>query len=298
MEVFMSINKMYFSLSPNKQDIDIILTMKPKNILMSYAQWKNKKGDKSLKNTVKLFWKNDYYTNIMLDSGAYNFINDTQDISFLNIIKHTVDKAYYEDYDNDFLSYKDCLMYHINLIKDNELSLYYENKNEEKLLSSYPNLIEYLYFVKENKEYVNYIVALDDILNDNNSKDNWILMKYFFDDIIPTFHYGEDFDMLRFYNSQDIKHIGLGGIVYAKKNKVSLKDRVKWINECISICKNKKLHLFGCQDKNVLNKCNLYSADGTAWIRSAGFKHKIYNKTKFELACENIIRHQSIAKEE
>lgn len=283
--------KMYFSLAPNKLDVEVVLKTRPKNILVSYALWSKQNGKYKLKNIIKRFWDNNYYPNVMLDSGAYSFRNDSQECSFLSLIAPIVNDVYYNsELSSEFNSYEDCLKYYIELINNYELDIYYYDGLNEKLLSSYPNLLDYLDYISINSEYIDYIVSLDDINSGQLSKDNWYVIKCFFENAIPTFHFGEDFGILDYYINNKAAYIGLGGLVAAKKRKIPFKDIISWINNCSLRCAGVKTHLFGCQDSRILNKVCISSADGASWIITPSKKYKKLNKSKFELACEEIRR--------
>ena len=288
----MSLNKMYFALSPNKLDISIIMKMRPKNILISYAVWCKQNGKNKLSDIVQYFWDNSYHPNIILDSGAYTFRNDSQESSFLSYIEPMVFASYYDNnLENcEFDSYEDCLLFYIDLIRNKELDVYYDDYN---LLKDYPNFLKYIDFIEDNKEYINYIIALDDINNEKISKDNWFVLQCFFKDVIPTFHYGENLDTLDYYINNNAKYIALGGVAVAKKNGASFKNIINWVNDCALRCPDKKLHLFGCQDGRILKNVAVYSADGTSWIISAGKKYKKLNMNKFDLDCDYIKKYEN-----
>ena len=284
------IDKMYFSLAPNKVDIDIIMNERPQNILVSYALWSKEKGKNKLSNIVRYFWKNKYYPNIMLDSGAYSFRGDSQERSFLDIISPFVYEVLL-DYDlgKEFRTFDDCLTYYIDLIVDKEIDHYWTNKdNLETHLKNYPNLLDFLEFIFINRYYIKHIVSLDDIYSDKISIDNWAVIKTYFENAIPTFHYGEPFNVLGFYVAYGATYIGLGGIALAKSNGAKFKDIIEWINTCTEKYPTIKFHLFGCQDYRIIDYISVHSADGAAWIISAAMKSRKTGKSKFDLACENI----------
>jgi len=287
----MGLNKMYFALAPNKLDISVILETKPKNILLSYALWHKQNGKNKLSNVIEMFWDNNYYPNIILDSGAYTFRNDTPNHSLLSLIKPVVSEIYYNSLDlhNEFTSFEECLAYHINLVRNNELDIYFYDSNfNERLLIDYPHFFKYLDFIDENKKYIDHIIALDSIGNEEISRDNWFITKLFFENAIPTYHYNGDIEFLDFYIKNKAEYIALGGVAIAKKNGVKYKNIISWINMCSLKFPTGKFHIFGCQDDRILSNTTIYSADGTSWIMSAAKKHKKLGVTKFELACENI----------
>ena len=284
------IDKMYFSLAPNKLDIDIIMNERPQNILVSYALWSKEKGKNKLSNIVKYFWKNKYYPNIMLDSGAYTFRGDSQKHSFLDLISPYVYEIFF-DYDlgKEFKTFGDCLVYYIDLIVNKEIDHYWTNKQGVEVnLKDYPNLLDFLEFISINRHFVKQIVSLDDINSDKMSLDNWIVIRNYFDNTVPTFHYGESFETLDLYVIYGATYIGLGGIALAKSSGAKFKDIIGWINKCTERHPTVKFHLFGCQDYRIINHISIHSADGASWIISAAMKSCKSEKSKFELACENI----------
>lgn len=302
----MSLEKMYFALAPKNCDVSAVMEMRPKNLLLSYALWAKEKYKYKLSNIVEGFWKENYHPNIMLDSGAYSFRDDSQEYSFLSLIMPIVYEVYCDnnfELNSGFDSIEDCLVYYIELIQNNELKLYYSDLEcEKKLLKDYPNFLAYLNFIQENYKYIDTIVALDDVNNEKNSKDNWYITKLFFENAIPTFHYKEDISTLEYYINNGASYVGLGSIAIEKKKPgVVFKDLIEWINNCSFRYPCTKFHIFGCQDNKLLNKSIAYSADGTAWIKNAGQKAKKLKelsefnnlefdsvRAKFEFACEEI----------
>lgn len=81
---------------------------------------------------------------------------------------------------------------------------------------------------------------------------------------------------------------------FYKKGGPGIKQKViYWVNEILYRYPNIKFHLFGSQDNQILDKLlpNIYSADGSAWIRSAGFRYdRKIEGDKLRKAIENITR--------
>lgn len=87
--------------------------------------------------------------------------------------------------------------------------------------------------------------------------------------VIPTFHYGENFNQLHTIcnycdDKGGVTYIGIGGIAPIKNTSI----RDAFLQECFDIIpSDMKVHLFGVSDLALLNKyySRVYSADSSTW---------------------------------
>ena len=96
------------------------------------------------------------------------------------------------------------------------------------------------------------------------------------DKCVVTFHFGEDYDMLRqILNFQDdygkVVYMALGGLARA-----SAEDRIVFIERCYEIIKechreDLQIHLFGVTDMSLCERFGASSVDSTTWVRAASF---------------------------
>lgn len=131
---------------------------------------------------------------------------------------------------------------------------------------------KYILFIKENKKYFEAITSLDVIGNEIKSKENFIKMKKEGCDVIPCFHCGESFELLKFY-ADNCNYIGLGGMV-----NVNYKQRRHFLSKCFQMFPDNskiKFHGFGVTDIKLLLEFPFYSVDSTALLRS-GINRSIF----------------------
>lgn len=275
------LDKMFFSLSPNKADCEAIRRAKPKHILMSYGTWKdNKSGAYEFGNFIESLWVEDYKPLIMLDSGAYSF--STQDLkTSLEEYREGIEDTYEED-----MSLED-------LIYDFNRSSYYGGFDIEE--GTGYEVIDYILFIYKNSKYIDYVVSLDDIYNEKTSLENFLFYKGIGVSTIPTYHIGDSEELLKRYIEEGATYIGLGGLVpFIKNGGPGIKQKaIYWVNEILYKYPDIKFHLFGTQDNQILDKLlpNLCSADGTAWIFTAGCRYdRNIEGDKIRKAVENILR--------
>lgn len=154
---------------------------------------------------------------------------------------------------------------------------------------------DYLKFIKEVDEYVDYFVALDviptlgtarevknSISVEDSSELSWKNYLYMIEKvdnpkkIIPVFHGGEDFkwlkNMLEFRdkNGEYIDYIGLA------VGDGSKAGREQWFNQCFKIINsssnpNVKTHAFGMTETSLLEKFPFTSSDSTSYVKQGAF---------------------------
>jgi len=122
---------------------------------------------------------------------------------------------------------------------------------------------EYIEFIKLKKCKI--YAGLDVIGDAEKTKKNILYMKKNgLNEVLPTFHYGEDFKYFEYY-LKEFDYIALGGLVKHKSERIKIK---KWFNLCFSYLKkfkNKKIHGFGVTNWEYLCSYPFYSVDSTSW---------------------------------
>lgn len=273
------LNKMFFSLSPQRPDIAAIKTTKPKNLLLSYSTWKDQHGMYKFDTFVESLWKDGYKPTIILDSGAFTFSSKDIDIS-LNDYREGIEDTYERE-----LSIEELAFDYLQGLFTGGVDINVMDQDE---------MLNYIVFIYQNYKYIDFVVSLDHFTDSNISMDNYKFLKGIGIKSIPTFHIGEDVAVLEEYIRLGADYIGLGGIVPFKlKGGKGVNSKITtWINNTIRNHIDTKFHLFGCQDPKILDNClpNLYSSDGAAWIISAGNKYnrEIGIDDKIRLAVMNI----------
>jgi hypothetical protein len=148
------------------------------------------------------------------------------------------------------------------------------------------NLYDYIKFIKDNKNYIDYYAVLDDIQNPDKTLENQKIMERQGLNPIPCFHYGEDVKYLNYYiNNYD--YIALGGMV-----PFSNKYLIIWLDNLFfnHICDKqgfpiKKIHGFGMTSFKLLMRYPWYSVDSTAWVmcsRYGGFHMPVFKNEMFD----------------
>lgn len=110
----------------------------------------------------------------------------------------------------------------------------------------------------------NYKVGLDVIGDGPASLANNLKMKSLGLEVIPVFHYGEDFEILKEYKTQ-FPYLGIGG----RPQQKDLRER--WLDQCFARVYPAKIHLFGCGEFSLLKKWPFYSADTASWFTGASY---------------------------
>lgn len=101
---------------------------------------------------------------------------------------------------------------------------------------------EYIKFVNEHMDVVDYYVALDVIRDGPASYDNYLKMKDAGLKPMPVHHLGDDIEYLKKY-CKDSDYVGIGG---ATRLKTSQRQLFNYVNLMLDVIpKTKKVHLFG-----------------------------------------------------
>jgi len=136
------------------------------------------------------------------------------------------------------------------------------SKNEEI------DLQNYMKYIKENINFIEYFVVLDEIGNPEKTYENYKIMKNNNLNPKPVFHYGSKRKWLEKYIKEENENfILLGGVAKMNKNKL-IKN---WVNRLCYKYNNVKFHLLGKTNHNIINNCPIYSSDSSAYIMGAVF---------------------------
>jgi hypothetical protein len=275
------LRKMYFSLSPKRPDIEAVRKARPKNLLLSYALWKNQNGIYKFGSFVESLWADGYRPTIILDSGAFSFSSKEVDIS-LSDYRYRIEDTFERELTAE------------ELALDYLQAIYYGGIDMEEDEEDGCELLNYIKFIYENSKYIDYVVSLDHFSQSDVSLENYKFLRGIGINSIPTFHMGEDYSVLEEYTRLGADYIGLGGTVPVKLGGGNGVNALitSWINKTLMKYPGIKFHLFGCQDPKILDKClpSLYSSDGAAWIISAANKYnrEVGINDKIRLAVINI----------
>jgi len=129
------------------------------------------------------------------------------------------------------------------------------------------DLQEYIDFIKKNEQYLEHYAVLDVIGDAEATYKNQKEMERQGLKPIPCFHYGEDFQWLKYYMDK-YDYVALGGLV--GKPKVELTEHLDkaWRIIC-DTPKNlpkTKIHGFGITSIQFLLRYPWYSVDSTSWV--------------------------------
>jgi hypothetical protein len=140
------------------------------------------------------------------------------------------------------------------------------------------NIIDYMRYIGDNKDYLTDYVALDVIGNTQLSIALYELMKKMGYDPIPVYHYGETLSVLYQYINCGETKIALGGTVPIKNKTIV----ATWCNDICTSHQNVRFHLLGSTSKEVLENSSVASCDSSSWYMLAvnGFPKEIVGKTR------------------
>ena len=162
------------------------------------------------------------------------------------------------------------------------------------------NLDEYIKFLNENHEYIDYYIQLDDIPGrwgqpktkeqmTNSPVKTWENYLYMRSKLIepkkllPVFHQGEDVKHLKtMLEYRDENGEPIDYMCISSNKEFDVRKRFSWYNYCYEIIQNSsnpniKIHSLGTQSKNHCEMLPFTSVDATSWIRTAGLGN-IYTK--------------------
>lgn len=148
------------------------------------------------------------------------------------------------------------------------------------------NIVDYINFIKRNKQHIGVYANLDEIGNAEKTLRNQRIMEEAGLNPIPVFHAYEDYKYLKDYIKK-YDYICLGGLAQLKTY-----PKIKqFFKECFEIIGNKdiKVHAFGISDKRLLMEFPFHSADSSSFSSGGRFGHichyergrlKKYNREK------------------
>lgn len=132
------------------------------------------------------------------------------------------------------------------------------------------DLLDFYLMLKETYPQINFTFVSLDIIggNDNgwSSYKNWQYMK---DKVkcIPTFHYGDDWEILNKY-VEESDYVALGGLVPIKSKPTELNN---FLTKVFHTYPDHKFHLFGINSVPIIKKFNIFSADASTWVGGVKF---------------------------
>lgn len=162
------------------------------------------------------------------------------------------------------------------------------------------DLNEYIQFLNDNHEYLDYYIQLDDIPGKwgeqktieqitESPKKSWDNYLYMIEKLVepqkllPVFHQGENFSyleqMLEFRNTNNES---IAYICLSSNKELPTKDRLLFYKKCYEIIHNSsnpnvKIHSLGTQSKIQCESFPFTSSDATSWILTAA-NGNIYTK--------------------
>ena len=140
------------------------------------------------------------------------------------------------------------------------------------------NLIDYLRYIDNNKDYITDYVALDVIGNTRLTINLYELMKKTGYHPIPVYNYGDTPSVLYQYINCGETKIALGGTVPIRNKKLV----ARWCDELHATCPNVNFHLLGSTSRVVLESSSVGSCDSSSWYMLAvnGFPKDIPGKSR------------------
>lgn len=142
------------------------------------------------------------------------------------------------------------------------------------------NISDYIAFLLEHGHNFGTVASLDVIDSGEKSMSNYLTMRDAgLTDVIPTYHFGEDWEFLKKYVSLT-DYVGIGGLVRISGNPV---QRAKVIKKALGIVdKHTKVHLFGMTTPILLRIFpHVYSVDSTSWLAGRKFGHLMGKRSGF-----------------
>ncbi|MFD2216601.1 hypothetical protein [Metabacillus endolithicus] len=214
-------DRVYFATSARKDEIEIIKKVRPANLLVSFALWREKHKDKCLKKD--LIQKIDYTPkSIIVDSGAFTFGNI--DIGIEEIIETY--KEMIEEDGKEF-TFEEFSWWWFNEFPEME---YCADKNQFLLFEQYIN------FILANQKYIDYCIAFDTMGSNETGLLTFKVMQSLGLYVIPVYQaatflgrkviQNRDFDVLKYYTDHT-QYIAIGGTAISRINGYTKKFRIK-----------------------------------------------------------------------
>lgn len=252
----------YFGLCPNKQDIKAIQLAKPKCILLSYAYWRRHR-------LVNLIDQLGYRPTIMIDSGAFTFLNKNIQTHFWELME-----LYAYEYKLDPGLVINDIRYH-QAYDDND----FEHPADHSLF------LTYLDWLDQNRNYYDHVISFDSIGDPELTTYAFEVMQSQKHSLLAVFHYGADFAYLDRLVEAGAEYIALGAMATTK---IKISQKVSFVLECVCRYPEMKFHFLGSLDMDLIKKIpNITSIDGSSWLPT--FNDRIApGKTKLTQSILNI----------
>ena len=135
-------------------------------------------------------------------------------------------------------------------------------------------LMDYILFLKENKDKITTAVSLDAIYDPETSYGIYCYMKYGHGlDVLPVYHFAEDIKWFQLY-MQHTDYIGISGLGQG----IPKQDYYEWVNQVFELICDKqtgipqwKIHGFALTSVEVMVKYPFYSVDSSSWVQFSRF---------------------------
>lgn len=157
----------------------------------------------------------------------------------------------------------------------------------------------YAHFIKEHEANITVASNLDAIKDYKQTLANQRILESLGCNVLPVFHYGEPWDLLRQY-SKEYNYIAFGGLVPIARFRKKMQE---FLDVAFSITQDKVLvHGFGVNSVWAWKRYPFYSVDATSWLmgprmrivyRWNGDRMLSVNKTSGEKNIERLKAHTS-----
>lgn len=151
------------------------------------------------------------------------------------------------------------------------------------------NLKEYIQFLQKNNSFITQYAGLDDISDYKRTMINQKIMESEGLKPLITFHYGEPIELLRDY-LLSYDYICIGGVV-GKSRKLKLAWLSMLYSKVVKEFPEKKIHMFGVHDKELLLRFPFYSADASSSVKFAIYGGSAFGKSTKPVKSLEFMRH-------
>lgn len=140
------------------------------------------------------------------------------------------------------------------------------------------NLLDYIEYIRENRDYITRYITLDVIGNPYMTMAIWDFMNTVGLFPVPVIHYGDDLELLKYYLAEGANLVALGGTVPIHDKSVV----AEWCTEVKRKYPGAELHLLGSSSQKIIACGAVSSCDSSAWYTMAvnGKPKSIPGKTK------------------
>ena len=158
------------------------------------------------------------------------------------------------------------------------------------------DLLEYIKFIKRNKDKVRFYANLDVIGIGNAKKTlrNQRIMEEAGLNPLPVYHYHEYISKDYKYLIEDFckkySYVALGGMANTLKDK---KEFIRYLKFCFGYAKkyNTKIHAFGMTSLPILKMFPFYSVDSSSWIAGEKFgTFNLFNGKGMKMFSKNLFK--------